>query len=250
MVGFKTEQLDEFHYKSAIDADELNHNFFKNYVERNLLTALNNLNNEIKHNLLILDERRLKIYFKHIVSILESSPFLKFKDSEIEPYFIKYDLDRENVLNINNKEYISLLNYIASRTDLFSSEGVERYQESIKAKNILYRYVAKHEILFFIEGVKEMESEHLNIDTDNKSQSKQNQLTSNQIVILLDKLGFFTHPKIEDISRRRQAEIISLMTGLNNKNFESYISKLEDKEISANYQNDINKIDNILDNLK
>ncbi|RCS26465.1 hypothetical protein DUT90_11955 [Polaribacter sp. WD7] len=249
MGELQTEQLDKFHHKSALDAHEMNNNYFKNYVERNLFSSLKNLDKEINHNLLILDERRLKIYFKHIISILQSSQFLKFEDSKMNHYFNKYNLDKDNVLNINDKEYISLLNHIATRTDLFTSEGAELYQESVKAKNILYRYVAKYEILFFIERVKEMESEHLNIDTNNKSKSKQNQLSANQIVILLDRLGFLAHPDLEDLSRSKQAELISLITGLNKKNFEKYIDKLEASKPTENYQKDINKIDKLLDDL-
>jgi len=77
------------------------------------------------------------------------------------------------------------------------------------------------------------------------------QLTTNQIVVLLDKLGFFTHPNIEEASKVKQAELISLITGLNSKNIKTNIQKL-DKKASVNgdsYQKDIDKIDKILDGL-
>jgi ribosomal protein S8 len=81
--------------------------------------------------------------------------------------------------------------------------------------------------------------------------SKPNQLTTNQIVLILQETGFFTHPKIEDTSKVKQAELISLMTGLNQKNIKTNIEKL-DKSASkngANYHKDIDKINKILDDL-
>ena len=76
-------------------------------------------------------------------------------------------------------------------------------------------------------------------------------LTTNQIVVLLDKLGFFTHPNIEEAPKVKQAELISLITGLNSKNIKTSIQKLDKKpsEISVSYQKDIDKIDKILDGL-
>lgn len=78
------------------------------------------------------------------------------------------------------------------------------------------------------------------------------QLTANQSIILLDKLGFFTHSDIENLPQTKQANIISQITGLNEKNINKRISKLEQnqKEISKNYQKDIDKINKILDDLE
>ncbi|WP_026776109.1 hypothetical protein [Polaribacter sp. Hel_I_88] len=78
-----------------------------------------------------------------------------------------------------------------------------------------------------------------------------NQLTANQIILLLQEIGFFIHPKIEDASKVKQAELISLITGLHQKNIKTNIQKL-DKSVSengANYQRDIDKINKILDDL-
>ncbi len=80
---------------------------------------------------------------------------------------------------------------------------------------------------------------------------KKNQLTANQIVLLLQETGFFLHPKIEEAPKTKQAELISLITGLNNKNIKTYIEKLE-KKVSVNgdnYQKDINKINKLLEDL-
>lgn len=85
-----------------------------------------------------------------------------------------------------------------------------------------------------------------------KEQKTEKQLTSNQIVLLLDKIGFFTYPKIENTSKVKQAEVISKITGLNDKNIKTKIQNLEKlpKELGAQHQKDIDKIDAILDNLE
>lgn len=91
------------------------------------------------------------------------------------------------------------------------------------------------------------------IDTEiepTETKSK-NQLTANQIILILQEIGFFIHPKIEDASKVKQAELISLITGLHQKNIKTNIQKL-DKSVSgngANYQRDIDKINQILDDL-
>jgi hypothetical protein len=80
---------------------------------------------------------------------------------------------------------------------------------------------------------------------------KPNQLTSNQIILLLQEIGFFIHPKIELTSKVKQAELISSMTGIHQKTIKTNIQKLE-KSLSlngANYQKDIDKINKILDDL-
>lgn len=85
-----------------------------------------------------------------------------------------------------------------------------------------------------------------------KEQKTEKQLTSNQIVLLLDKIGFFTYPKIENTSKVKQAEVISKITGLNDKNIKTKIQNLEKlpKELGTQHQKDIDKIDAILDNLE
>ncbi len=78
------------------------------------------------------------------------------------------------------------------------------------------------------------------------------QLTTNQIVLLLQETGFFSHPKIENASKVRQSELISRICGLNSKNIKTKIQNLDKspKELGKNHQKDIDKIDNILNNLE
>ena len=75
MAELQTKQLDDFYINSGLDMNEMNHNFFKNYVERNLHKSIYLLEKEIKNNLLILDVRRLEIYFNQVIEKLENSSF-------------------------------------------------------------------------------------------------------------------------------------------------------------------------------
>jgi hypothetical protein len=81
--------------------------------------------------------------------------------------------------------------------------------------------------------------------------NSKNQLTTNQIVLLLQEIGFFTHPKIEDASKVKQAKLISLLTGIHEKTIKTNIQKLDNKpsDVTANYKKDIDKISKILDDL-
>ncbi|MGX1022866.1 hypothetical protein [Psychroflexus sp. MBR-150] len=88
-------------------------------------------------------------------------------------------------------------------------------------------------------------------DSQNSFKQKQNksnnQLTANQAVILLDKIGFFSHSYIEYLSKSRQAQIISKLIGKDKKNISDYISKLENTTQTDSYIRDLDKIDNLLD---
>lgn len=411
MAELQTKQLDDFYINSGLDMNEMNHNLFKNYVEQNLHKSIYLLEKEIKNNLLILDVRRLEIYFNQVIEKLENSPFLKVDNSTIDEYIKEYDLDKENILNINNKELIHYLTLTGDPFDPLHGANYESYFKAEKIKSVFYKYTAKHEILFFLGRIKtlqakymkepekkkvsyaskygeilsnygtltkehhyfryyedilllhvrvvrqEVEENILKLDTikiplyldktikeiessgfqnisptilskyiekynldvellpevenkelrgvlktndyyqelpynefseiefiqeqfynyglrtetiklldylrglqnqyqnkpviEKESKIKTNQLTSNQIVILLDKLGFFTHPNTENASKVKQAELISLISGLNEKNLKTNIQKLDNKpsDVTDNYQKDIDKINKILDDL-
>lgn len=161
MAELQTEQLNDFYINTGLDTNEMNHNFFKNYVEQNLLKSIHLLEKEIKHNLLILDIRRLEIYFNQVIEKLENSTFIKFDDSKIEEYVKKYDLNKENILNINNKELIHYLTLIGDPFDPLHGANYESYFKAEKIKSIFYKYTAKHEILFFLDRIKSLQTKYI-----------------------------------------------------------------------------------------
>lgn len=88
-------------------------------------------------------------------------------------------------------------------------------------------------------------------DVDNLPLKKTKQLTSNQIVILLDRIGFFEESKIKLAPKTKQAKLISLLVGLHDKNIKTNINKLENKPSAngENYQKDLELIDNLFNDL-
>jgi hypothetical protein len=146
----------------------------------------------------------------------------------------------------NNHRYSIALN---KKVDFLSTKAKEfgfsiDYQEGEEYYNeYTGHYLCEDSILTLTP----MEKEKLVVLEPNK----QNQLTTNQIVLLLQETGFFTHPKIEDASKVKQAELISLITGLHQKNIKTNIQKLDKlvSENGANYKRDIDKINKIIDDL-
>ncbi|AOW17122.1 hypothetical protein LPB03_06455 [Polaribacter vadi] len=161
MAELQTEQLNDFYINIGLDNNEMNHNFFKNYVEQNLHKSIHLLEKEIKHNLLVLDVRRLEIYFNQVIEKLENSTFLKFDDAKIEEYVKKYDLNKENILNINNKELIHYLTLIGDPFDPLHGANYESYFKAEKIKSIFYKYTAKHEILFFLDRIRSLQTKYI-----------------------------------------------------------------------------------------
>lgn len=85
------------------------------------------------------------------------------------------------------------------------------------------------------------------IETENA-----NQLSVNQAIILLDRLGLFSSTMLENLPNTKKAKLISQLIGKNDKNIKTAIEKLELKpnEIKPNHQRDIDKIERLLNNLE
>lgn len=91
----------------------------------------------------------------------------------------------------------------------------------------------------------------INKETEPTQTKPKKQLTANQIILLLEEIDFFRQQKIVNAPKVKQAELVSLITGLNEKNIKTRIEKLEKSLLvnGTNYQDDIEKINKILDNL-
>lgn len=107
---------------------------------------------------------------------------------------------------------------------------------------------------FIIElnKIKEKTLTALNDDEDSERPVKKDQLSNNQIVVLLDRLGFFTSVDVESLSNSKQAEILNLLTGLNKQNLRQNIGNLNKKSSMLKPQQvaDIEKVQQILESLK
>lgn len=113
-----------------------------------------------------------------------------------------------------------------------------------------YQYFCKY---YADELISYFKSKMVGIEKENNEDSENaNQLSVNQAIILLDKLGVFNDKALENLSNVKKAKLISQLIGKNEKNIKTAIQKLELKpsEITPNYQKDIDKIERILENLE
>ncbi len=125
------------------------------------------------------------------------------------------------------------------------------YSQLVKTDNT-WKYSHQKKIIFLKEKLNNLKynSEMVTI-TANEVKPKY-QITVNQTVILLDSLGIFSHPTMENISLNKQSDLISSITKRNSKNIKTFISKLN-KSPSNNgeqYLKDFNKVEQLLVNLK
>lgn len=193
----------------------------------------------------------------------------KFPDTD-EIYFLKSELKnlvepnretlKENISNFRdyckndfyNSSFYSKISFIRGKLTQFGwSVTIKPEIFGIPETPIYFskynpKYISKINYSFNSNLMSKQFAEPAEIETKTPKQ-----LTANQIVLLLQEIGFFTHPKIEDASKVKQAELIGLLAGLNQKNIKTNIQKLDKKplENGLNYQKDIEKINKVLDDL-
>ena len=133
----------------------------------------------------------------------------------------------------------------------FSPEKDKAYNAQLDFYQFFCNYYANKLIEYFKSKMTIDES--IFFETETKTESENiNQLSVNQAIILLDKLGVFNDKALENLSNVKKAKLISQLIGKNEKNIKTAIQKLELKpsEITPNYQKDIDKIERILENLE
>jgi hypothetical protein len=186
---------------------------------------------------------------------------LDFKINEVEKRSYPKNADVNYIKKWINEYQISL-------TDLFSNsiqdnpiykminthyKEMEKFsQETDKAYYLqldFYQYFCKYyadELIEYFKSKMTISEKNI-IETENE-----NQLSVNQAVILLDRLGLFSSSKLENLPNTKKAKLISQLIGKNDKNIKTAIEKLELKssEIKPNHQRDIDKIERILNNLE
>lgn len=130
----------------------------------------------------------------------------------------------------------------------FNEKSVTINYSKLLSSNITWQYSYQKKLEFLDSRKQEIKEKKKTIPALKENTIKSNQLTINQALILLDKFGIFTSNSLQNVSRRKQAEIISLLIGKNAKNIKISIEKL-DKSPSENgkrYQSDITKIESLL----
>lgn len=223
------------------------HHYFR-YYEDILLLHVTVVREEIQDNILKLDTIKIPLYLAKTIEEIESSGFQNIPSTILNKYVEKYKIDLNLLPKVENEELTKIL----KTKDYYQELPYNEFSEIEFVQEQFYRYGLRTETIKLLEYLKNLQSQYQNNPVTKETDPKKTkQLTANQIVILLDKLGFFADEKIEDASKVKQAELISLITGLNEKNIKINIKKLDNKpsEVTANYQKDIDKINHILDDL-
>jgi hypothetical protein len=138
---------------------------------------------------------------------------------------LKINKSGNNVISFHNKS--ATINY----SKLIKSGYKWKYSFNKKIKYLNYR-------------LNEIERE----EEQNKKMEKQ--LSTNQIVILFDKVGVFSLPAFETTYKTRISTLLSCVLNKNSSKINASIRKLENKKTTQNYQDDIDLVDQLLMNLK
>ncbi|MBT8244931.1 MAG: hypothetical protein HKP48_08280 [Winogradskyella sp.] len=205
------------------------------------------LESEITENLLLLNKDKKEDYLNYVLDKINKTPFASIPEDYIDKWLTKYKVDRNEFPNFKNQELNEVLE------TYYASEHITTYDKQHALLDIqidFYCYAAMLEVKKIVTFIETKSGKQKETPLTVK-QEKSKQLTVNQIVLLLQETGFFNHPNIENASKVKQSELISLLTGLNGKNIKTAIQKLDKKpsELGENYQKDNDKIERILDNL-
>ncbi|WP_298285955.1 hypothetical protein [uncultured Lutibacter sp.] len=173
--------------------------------------------------------------------------FTDFKKINIDADVVDFMKSEFKILHqVKSRRVLQEVNYHAFSVDL------ECFNISIfKKRNFLKKELKKKGVFVINEPVVDVSPfDDVPLDDEVRFAEKDvtGVLTSNQVVILLDKIGFFADTRIEEKTQGEQAELISMITGYNVKNIKTYIKKLDDKsfEISDNYKKDLKFINSLL----
>ncbi len=169
------------------------------------------------------------------------------KISDIHPYLNRFNISEQELIknyeHIKNPDFNTLLDTLYKDEKRGSVLGNEIYHTSFIFTEFFKKYYYREITTLLEEQTEESVKPVYN--------SKLKQLTANQIVLLLDRVGVFNSPGIEDAPKTKKADLVSQITGLHSKNLKKCIENLEKlpKEQGVNYQKDIDKIDQILASL-
>lgn len=240
---YKSIFLDEFIEKFN-NQGMFNSTVFLDLYEDYILKSGYDLRKEITENLLTLDSNNHDLYFEYVLNRIKSEAFSSIDQTFLDKWVVKYNLEELDFPYFKDEEMKIILSTWVDQPGL-------SYDEETNVRNIqkdFYFYafhLEKMNIIEFIESKKSM--------GDIKIEKNQlNELTVNQAVILLDKLGVFSSTMFEKVPNTKKAKLISQLLGKNVKNVKTAIEKLELKTsaVKPNYQKDIDKIERILDNLE
>ena len=250
MKPFKDEYLTAFCNEISNDSEIYQSPFIQCY-NFGIKSFTENLKSEISENLLILPSEKILPFIDFIEDKIKNTPYFQVDNKILDKWIRKYNLQNLDFPFIENKEVYRFISMSVNFHQLTDED--RELMEEIQID--FYHYAAMIEadiIIDFLKTKRPISEKPIDKkEVDNESKTP-NQLSVNQAIILLDKLGVFTDKTFENMPNTKKAKILSKLLGRNEKNIKTAIEKLELKqsELGAGYQRDFDKIQKILDNLE
>lgn len=191
-------------------------------------------------------------YLDYLINEIKKQNYIKNIDvSRVQKWLDEYDINIEDIFNTNynNKGFDQLFDVHYSHMELYTPETNKVYAIQ---NDFLYFFCSHYadELISFLNSRKT--SIKTIIKQDEKPQKNViKQMTTNQVVILLDRLGVFTTAELENTPNTKKAKLISNLIGRNEKNIKSAIENLDKKpsNLGEGYQRDIEMVDQLLSSL-
>jgi hypothetical protein len=261
--GFDVTYKNEWKYikLSGLDVEYLN-NFCKSVFDEKIATKSSSRFNitdlasklevEITENIINSSENKIESYLHRVITALnERQKNILFSEDKMDKWVSKFDIDLEDFPYFKNEELSIILNKEYSGTH----NSVDERKDVFQIQTDFYFYISYTETEKLIKFLKDNSSKPLGdikIIKNKVIESKSEQLTVNQSVILLDKLGLFASSEFEEMHNTKKALLLSSLLGKNDKNIKTAIEKLElpTSKLGVNYQKDLDKIENLINSYK
>jgi len=154
-----------------------------------------------------------------------------------------------------NKEFINFNHLRASKNsnsniiEFKQKSAIINYTQLIKT-NDTWKYSHRNKIKFLKLKLVEIKENSLSQLPEKSEDLNSKQLSTNQIVILFDKVGIFSLPAFDSAYKAQLNTLLSDVLNKNSSKIKKSIRKLENTTVTKNYQDDIDKVDQLLMNLK
>lgn len=227
--------------ESISNIDLLEENTFTRVYNDVILFHTENLKSEIIENLALLPNDKKDDYLHYALDKFKKTPYFNTRESIIDIWLKKYKENFKLFPNFKNEDLSLTIEHIVHDVFLKPIEKEDFFDIQID----FYLYAAMVEAKKIAAFIK---SRLNNTKNENTNSKNPNQLTTNQAVILLDKLGFFSNEIIELLPNTKKAALISKLIGKDDKNIKTAIQNLElkPKDIKAGYQKDLDKVQQLL----
>lgn len=247
---FKDEYLNAFCKEISNERDIYQSTFIQCY-DFGIKNFTEFLKSEVTENLLILPSEKIEPYFDFIEDKIRKTPYFQTEANIVEKWIKKYNLHNLEFPYIENKDVQQLISMSVNFHQLTHED--KSLMEDIQIDFYYYAaMIEANKIIDFLQSKKTNTAKMTNKTESGDESEKTIQLSVNQAIILLDKLGVFTGNILENVPNTKKAKLISLLLGRSEKNIKTSIESLEKKQsaMGASYQKDLNKIQQLLDNLE